>query len=251
MEGVVMQIRYLFSFILLFFLNANAQTLTMSTGFNHVEAEHIKVVVTEAFKRANIGLEYQILPNQRSLLNANSGISDGEAARIWKINKLYPNLVPVAPEVHAIDIVVLSYKNIRIKKLSDLSKYHVGVVRGVKITEILAANAKPIELIKTTSYQNLIGMLLNGRIDFVIVNKIGLYTDLKDIKNKTFYLKKKLLASVKVYMQLNKKHKALIPKFEKALKSMHEDGTYMRMHDSFMDSIHKPFSKSLKIITYD
>lgn len=91
-------------------------------------------------------------------------------------------------------------------------------------------------------------MLIDDRIDFVIVNKIGMYTDLQDVENQIFYMRREPLKRVKVYMQLHKKHKDLIPKFRKAFESIHKDGTYQKNYSAFVNNIMNSFSQSLRVV---
>ena len=182
-------------------------------------------------------MEYQTLPNQRSLINANRGIFDGEAARIWEINESYPNLIRVPVSIHSLDLLILSRHKIVIKKMSDLKNYHIGVIRGMKISEKLAKDIEPLSITAATSHLSLFKMLKNNRLDIIISNKIGLFTNISAIKNKGFHLVKKPLISRPLYVHLHQKHKALVPKFEKVFKSMRDDGTYQRIRESFLDSI--------------
>lgn len=238
-------------FLLISLLQAKEQTLTISTGFNKLEAKLLKNIISEGFKRAKLKLNFQALPNQRSLINANSGINDGEAARISKIGKIYPNLIKVNVPIHNIDIVMLSSKNIKIHTKLELQKYHIGVVRGVKITEKLARAFNNSPIVLATNYKVLLRMLIQNRIDIAIVNKIGAYTDLKRFKNQTFYIKKKPLASPKLYMFLNKKNSYLVPRFEKAFKSMLDDKTIKKIHKTFNQDVRNILLRSVRVIEYD
>ncbi|MFT5660118.1 MAG: polar amino acid transport system substrate-binding protein [Sulfurimonas sp.] len=228
----------LFLLLFLFFLpiHVAALSLKISSGFDAPETYLIESVLREGFKRANIDLVFQTLPNQRSLLNANKGISDGEASRIWKINEYYPNLIRVPVSTHSIDLVVLSKEKIDVKDFSQLKKYNVGVVRGMKIAEKLVQESKPRSYIAATNNLTLIKMLENNRIDVIVSSKIGLLVSLKESKSKDLYMIERPLLSLPLYMHLHKKHQELIPRFEKAFKSMIEDGTYQRARNSFIGS---------------
>lgn len=238
-------------FLSLSLLHADNQTLRITSGFDYPETNLIHSVLKEGFKRAKIGLEYHTLPNQRSLINANRGIYDGEAARIWEINELYPNLVRIPVSIHAIDLVVLSRKKIFITKASDLKNYHVGVIRGMKIAEKMAKDAKPLSITTATNHITLVKMLSNDRLDLILTNKIGLLTDLSKSIEKGFYLVEKPILSRPLYMHLHKKHKNLIPKLEKAFESMIEDGTYQKIQDSFLSDIENKIKDTLKVIKDD
>ncbi|SMP88964.1 polar amino acid transport system substrate-binding protein [Epsilonproteobacteria bacterium SCGC AD-308-P11] len=229
------------------FLHAAEQVLTINSGFSVPETHLLESIIKEGFKRADIPLKYQTLPNQRSLINANNGIDDGEAARIWEINKFYPNLLRVPVSIHSIDLVVLSRENLYIKKPSDLKPFNVGVIRGMKIAEQIAENAKPLSLTKTTDHLTLIKMLSTHRLDVIVTSKIALLTGLSETKEKGFFMASKPLLSRPLYMYLHKKHQALIPQFEKAFNSMVEDGTYKKIRDHFLQDLEKNISDSVRM----
>jgi len=241
----------LFFLLFSFSLQAQEASLTISTGFNTLESQLLKEIVQKGCKRAGFKLNFQILPNQRSLINANTGVNDGEAARISTISKIYPNLIKVDVPIHTIDIVVISKKNIKIKKMSDLKNYHLGIIRGVKITEQIAKKIANKPVFEATNYKSLIKMLVLDRVEIIIVNKLGAFTDLKKFKNTTFYLRKKPLVSPKLYTHLNIKNKSLIPKLEKAYKSMLKDGTLKKIHKKFNQEVYKELLKSIKVVPYD
>ncbi|QSZ40597.1 transporter substrate-binding domain-containing protein [Sulfurimonas aquatica] len=233
------------------FISANDYTYKISSGFLEPEVNLVGEVIKEGFSRAGEKLEFQILPNQRSLINANSGINDGDGSRIWEIANFYPNLVRVSVPTHSIDLMILSKKKIFIKKLSDLKFYHVGVIRGMKIAEKIASENTPLSLTMSTNYINLMKMLGDGRLDFIIINKIALYTLISGYKDEAFYMHKKPLMSRLLYMHLHKKHAAMIPKFEKAFTSMHEDGTFKRIQMDFVKKMSAGNTNFLKVIEYD
>jgi len=228
------------------FLEANIKALTINAGFSWPETQLLESIITEGFKRANIPLKYQVMPTQRSLINSNSGIDDGEAARIWEINKIYPNLLRVPVAIHSINIMVLSRSNLNINKPSDLKPYNVGVIRGVKIAEKLLNSIKPRSITKTTDHITLIKMLSNHRLDVIITSKIALLTGLQTTKMQNFYMASKPIISRPLYMQLNKKHKDLIPKLEKAFNSMVEDGTLKKIQELFLKDLDKTIADAVR-----
>ncbi|MFA6138932.1 MAG: transporter substrate-binding domain-containing protein [Sulfurimonas sp.] len=228
-------------------LEAAYKELSINSGFPFPETNLVESIVTEGFKRANIPMKYQTLPTERSLINANIGIDDGEAGRIWDIDKLYPNLVRIPVSIHSIDIVILSRKNLHIKTPSDLKLYNVGLIRGVKIAESIAQKAEPLSIVEATDYLTLIKMLTNHRIDVIITSKIALLTMLGETKEQGLYMTAKPLASLPLYSYLNKKHQALVPQLEKAYKSMVDDGTIEKVHNAFLHNLEIKISATVNI----
>ena len=217
-------------------------SLLINSGFEKPETYLIQKVLTEAFKRAKIDLVYQNLPNKRSLINANRGIDDGDATRVVEISKYYPNLLTVSVEDYKIEIMALSNKKIHLTDASQLSNYHVGVIRGMKIAVLMAQKAKPKSLTLGTDSVALIKMLNSKRLDVLLINKSGLLTGLTKIAPENLFLVQKPLLTRKLYLQLHKKNKAYIPALQKALQSMHDDGTYAKIQKEF----YKTFDTKIK-----
>lgn len=242
---------YICLFLVVTGFAAQKEKLVLSTGFLKPEALVVKAIIEEASSRAGYELEFQILPNQRSLINANEGLNDGEAARIWEINKHYSNLYRVPVPSYSIDLMVLSKKKIEIRDVSNLKKYHIGVIRGMKIAEKIAEESEALSIVKSTSHKNLVRMLSDGRLDLIITNKIALFTDLNGFNTDTFYMYKTPILSRPLYIQLHTNSIYKIAALEKALKSMHEDGTYDKIKNSYLKSIEKNLPFSLKVKLYE
>jgi len=228
----------------------NIPSLTITSGFAAPESDLIGNIMKEVSKRSKINIHYDSLPNKRSLLNANTGITDGESSRIWEINNYYPNLVRVPAQSHSIDLVVLTKRKIILKGPSELSQYNVGVIHGMKIAVLLAEKNKPLSLLKATDHETLIRMLIADRLDVIITNKSGLLSSLDMIKGHNLYLREEPLMTRPLYMQLHKKNQAYIPQLKAALDSMHEDGTYQRIQNDFFQPYQDKLEKSVHILKY-
>ncbi|NOR58747.1 MAG: transporter substrate-binding domain-containing protein [Sulfurimonas sp.] len=246
MKKIIVILLFMFSFTL-----AAQRVLTINSGFNFPETNLVESIINEGFTRAQIPLRYQTLPNQRSLLNANNGTDDGEAARILELNSIYPNLIRVNVPIHTIELVVLSMRKLYIKEPADLKHYNVGVIRGMKIAERISEDAKPLSLTKATSHLTLIKMLSSHRLDAIVTSKIILLSSLSETKDKVFYITSKPILSRPLYFHLHKKHKDLIPKFEEAFKSMIDDGTIEKLYSTFLIDLEAKQDKALKVIKDD
>lgn len=237
-------------FIFSNFLSAEEDKIfTINTGFTAPANEFVEMITQEAFKRANLKIDFQGLPNKRSLINANSGIDDGDAARVWEISDYYPNLIRVPVKNSQIDIVVLSKEKIIINDISDLAKYNVGVIHGMKIAVVLAQKAKPVSLYKGTNYQTLVKMLIAERLDIVLTNRINIYRNMEVLEGEQLYLREKPLLSRPLYLHLHKKNKAYVKVLEKAYQSIHDDGTYNKLHKQVYESFDSKLKDSLIILT--
>ncbi|WP_455756269.1 substrate-binding periplasmic protein [Sulfurimonas sp.] len=242
------------NFIIIFLLlsqllKAEHTVLTVNSGFPIPETFLVESIVTEGFKRAGIPMKYQTLPAERSLINVNMHIDDVEAGRINGVEKFYPNMIRVPVQIHSIDIVLLSRENLHIKEISDLKKYNVGLNRGVKIAESIAKKANAKTIVSATSYDMLIKMLKNNRIDVIITSKIALLTMLSEIKEKGFFMTSKPLVTLPLYTHVNNNHKDIVLKLENAYKSMELDGTIQKLQNEFLHGLEEKIGTTVEIIS--
>jgi polar amino acid transport system substrate-binding protein len=193
-----------------------------------------------AFKRCcNLSVILKTLPAERSLISANTGLVDGELPRIAGIsgpNKKYPNLLQVNESVLPTTYVAFTKDpKIKIDQWHELENYRVGIILGWKILERNITKYR--SLIKVKNGESLFSILNKDRVDVVIFNrlvgvttleKMGLH-DIYGAKSEAFKTSKD-----KWYLYMHQKHKALVPKLEKVLLEMKQDGTY---HDIYRNSL--------------
>ncbi len=66
------------------------------------------LVLEEAFARAGYEIKIIQLPAERSLTNANDGITDGDYVRISGLESTYPNLIRVPEKITDFEFVALN-----------------------------------------------------------------------------------------------------------------------------------------------
>ena len=187
----------------------------------------LDLVVAEAFRRSGLVLKTIQLPAERGLINANLGIDDGEMSRIAGLEKNYPNLVRVPEKIMDWEFYAFSSQNVNLSNgWQDLAGYSVAFINGWKILENnVPASA---EITKVKNPEQLFELLIKQRSQIVIYER---WAGLRYIKQSQLQSIKPLqpaLAKRNMYMYLNKKHQALVPKLAEALKAMKQDGTYDR-----------------------
>ena len=93
-------------------------------------------IMTVALKKLGYKLKIRTLPNKRSLLWANSGITDGELFRVSKLDlKQLPNLQQVTEPLFTIDQSVLSKKDIKVDGWDSMENYSIAYERGTTFIE--------------------------------------------------------------------------------------------------------------------
>ncbi len=194
---------------------------TSSTGF-------YDLVLKEAFRRAGVPIEIIQLPAERSLQNANQGITDGDFVRIAGLDAIYPNLVRVEEKITDFEFVGFS-KNvlIPITGWEDLRPYDIAIVRGWKILEENIVGSRSLVMTKD---QNLLFTLLkNDRVDIVVYSRFEGYEVINTMNLKDARALEPPLAVKEMYLYLNKKHQDLVPAIAYHLKEMKRDGSFEKI----------------------
>ena len=185
----------------------------------------IDQLVKTAFKQ--IGREARIvhLPAERSLINANRGINDGDLLRVEGIDKLYSNLIRVP--VRLIDFEFAAFTKQQIPALSawkDFKPYSVGIIRGWKILETNLVETA--FLTKVENAEILFLLLESDRADIVIYDRIQGYGVIQKLRLLNIRVVEPPIITKPMFLYLHKKHRTLIPALAKMLSLLIQDGSY-------------------------
>jgi len=189
------------------------------------------------FKRIGIEGKLTLVPAERALINVNSGIDDGDIFRIASAGQNYPNLVRVPEVVLTSDFIAYTKSpGIQIRDWSDLKPYTVAYPIGWKIYEANVRDVKGVTL--TPSINELFPLLDKGRVDVILLDR---WSGQWLVRQNGLALQpmEPPLASVDMFMFLNKKHAALVPKISQALRDMKKDGSYKRIYEATIMSLDK------------
>lgn len=187
-------------------------------------------VLIEAFRRIDQTIQIAHLPTERSITNANLGITDGEFPRISGLDILYTNLIRVPEKIVDFEFVAFTWRSdIQLKDWSSCKPYNIAIVRGWKILEANLADVK--SLVKVKNQKILFSLLAEHRIDIVVYSRFEGYEMIKKLEIQSARVIEPPLAKREMFLYLNKKHKQLIPAITEQLKSMKDDGTYDRIFE--------------------
>jgi len=216
-----------------FIMNSGANNPLFSTNnsgfYNHLS--------DEIFKRMGIEVRNIKLPSQRALLNLNSGIDDGNIARIKGLEKKFPNLVRVPEKI--IDFEFMAYAHtpgITISNWKSLKPYTVGIMTGWKIYEKNVTQYKKLTKVKNPKL--LFTLLGNKRSDIVLFDRwMGLWWAKK--LGIQFELIEPPIAKRSMFIYLHKKHKTLVSQISKTIRTIKADGTYKKFFDKTLSVLKK------------
>ncbi len=188
-------------------------------------------IIREAFRRAGVPVRVLYAPSERSLVNVNEGIVDGEYLRISGLQSKYPNLVMVPEPICEYEFTAFARnRGIRIGGWESLRPYNVGFITGWKILEENVAGVKSLTKVKDDDA--LFEVLRSDRADLIIFERLQGEAYLKRTGEKGIISLKPPLARRKMYLYLNRRNAPLVSKLADALRQMKQDGTTRRIMSS-------------------
>lgn len=190
----------------------------------------LEQIAREAFRRIGREIVVDIQPGERALINANSGLNDGDLMRTPGFEKGYPNLIQVPEKIGDMDFMAYTHHT-EIKgpiTWDALASQVVGYASGWKIYE---RNVKARELTIVRSVEDLFPLLDLKRADLVLADRWqGQYAARK--QGSAARLLEPPLTSSPMFIYLNKRHAAIVPAVARALAAMKTDGAYQKIYDA-------------------
>lgn len=221
--------------ILCFFGDASAEELPKTVNLSAIENEQTHEaageILIEAYNRLGITVSIDQFPAKRSLNEANIGNTDGDVARIPGTENKFPNLIPVpTPIIHFKGVAFTKSVKRPINTWSDLSNYRIGIIRGVRYSEI---NTKDMNRILASDMTHLFLLLMKGRIQFAVaVQEAGLAEIQNNYPDSGMHIVGDPLFSSPLHHFVHKKIAHLIPKLDAVLKDMEQSGRLEEIYQS-------------------
>lgn len=185
-------------------------------------------IVKEALKREGIEVKTVILPSERSLINANEGVVDGDYIRIEGIQNTYKNLIMVPESVCDYEFTAFTKKpGVKLTSWADLSRYHVAFITGWKLFENNVNSAKSLTKVKNADA--LFELLANDRADIVLIERKQGEMLVRKHRIERARAVNPPLAVRKMYLYLHSKHSALVPGIARQLLGLKQGGFVGRM----------------------
>ncbi|MFO7728801.1 MAG: transporter substrate-binding domain-containing protein [Desulfonatronovibrio sp.] len=222
----------LFFFLAPGLVSAEKPVISISTSYksllsNPQQTGMLDRIVKEAFQRIGIKAEIVFTPTEKSLVDVNAGLLDGEINRIRGMEKKYPNLVRVPEPNMTMHFVAFASKSYPVDGWESLKDLHTGIVRGWKILEENTRGFPHVTLVPTET--ELFAMLDKGRIDVALYSKLTGYEHINSRGLTDIRHLEPPLASRDMFLYLNEKHSHLADQVAQALKEMKQDRTYERI----------------------
>jgi len=178
-------------------------------------------VLTEAYAGIGKRVVFDSFPEQRSLVAANTGVTDGELIRIGGLQDKYPNLIQVPVLISKNEILAFSkYSNFEIEGWQSLKGYHVSFPFGLQLAELKTQGMNTESV--TSIDQGLIKLNV-GRSDFFI-GTLGYQCSIRRLNLTDIKALNPPVDTVNMFHYLHIKHKELAGKLAKELVRMQESG---------------------------
>lgn len=185
-------------------------------------------IVQEAFSRAGLAVQTRMLPGKRGIAYADRGLHDGHYVRGKIMLEAYPNLVPVPVVVaRAVHRAVSKAPGLAVDGWESLGAYVVGYYLGSGLYESHRQDYG--EAVPVRSFRIPLRMVQAGHIDLALIEQsvfrsLSASEDFSDL-----VLLSPPIEEQELFIMLNRRHEALLPKLTEALESMREDGTIVRL----------------------
>lgn len=193
---------------------------------SQIQGDHLSVrgfeVVREAYRRIGLEAAADIRPNERAIISADTGDTDGDTMRMPGLESRYPNLVRVPEPVLTFDSVAFTAgMTFPVRGWESLRPYTSCVVRGFKLgekgtegmnRELVSTNEAALRMVKAGHCQ--VAVLGDAVWQLIDQLKLGPVRALDPP-----------VAVNPLYHYVNARHTHLVPRLAEALASMRRDGT--------------------------
>ena len=184
-------------------------------------------IIKHAYSSLGHELRIDLYPAKRALIMADAGRNDGELCRVATLEN-YDNLIRIDPPLLMLTITAFVRKNWTNKlEIDSLSKYNLGVLRGVVYTEKLT---RGMSRSVHNNLDTLFRLLSGNRLDIVLAMKgDGIRYIRKNGLEGSIMALELPLAEVPIHHYLHKKHINIVPQITEALRELYDSGKHRQI----------------------
>jgi polar amino acid transport system substrate-binding protein len=182
-------------------------------------------IAIEAFRRIGYQACIESLPCERSLRNADAGVTDGDLLRVAEaVLPKAPNLLAVPEEIYSLPTSgFTTHPDLQLRGFGDLVPLRVGYVLGWKRLE---ERVQAVEVLRTRGPEELFGLLVDNKADVVLYERVTGLELVRQLKRPAVRVIEPPLLVVSTHMVLNRRHQKLLEPLAVALRAMKADGSY-------------------------
>ncbi|WP_096703113.1 hypothetical protein [Magnetospirillum sp. 15-1] len=192
---------------------------------SQIQGDHLSVrgfeVVREAYRRIGLQAVADIRPNERAIVSADSGDTDGDTMRMAGLEVRYPNLVRVPEPVLTFDTIAFTAgPKFKVSGWESLRPYNICVVRGFKIGE-RGTEGMSREVVSTNEAS--LRMVKAGHCQVAVLGE-ALWLLIDELKLGPLRALDEPVEVTPLYHYVNVRHAHLVPRLAEALRAMRKEG---------------------------
>ena len=213
-----------------------------------VEQEIGRLVLPEIYASIGVNITIKPLPAKRAQYEVRKGISDGEIMRIFSYGAENPSTIRVPTPYYYLETMAFVRADSQLSQLteSDLARYSIAKVRGVKHTNNITQGLPVVHDLNSTN--EIMRLVAKGRVDIALTNTVDGLMTLKELGIDNVVPINQPLAVFDLYHYLHKKNAHLVPKVDKAIIALKQSGKLDNLIQAAEDKlIDKQYQKLLKL----
>ena len=197
--------------------------LQFRQALNSPAAQFSQALLSEAYRRLDIPVDFIDVPFGRSLVESNRGVLAGEIARVLRVTEQYPNLLPI-PYVLFDTEVYLYINQQQCANCTLQNVQSLAFVRGSLIVEeLLKQLPASRQVISSGTIESTKALFLTGKVAAVVFAAYRL------AKHTDFTVAEQHILSLPDYHLLHRNHRALLSPLTAMLFQLEQEGFTERL----------------------
>jgi len=184
--------------------------------------------VRKVFEKAGVCAKYINIPLKRMQHNMMNGSLDGEYLRVKAYAELMKDyVIPIPTEAITLDGFLVSFKNSGFapQTLADIRNKRIGVIHGAVWQRKAAKGAEKIY--RAYKYDILAELVRRQELDAFLIERLSLQSLLTSgVFSPGDVTISPVVIKIPTYIFLHKKHKDMIPRLDKALRQVKQEGGF-------------------------
>mgnify|MGYP001823162306 CR=1 FL=1 len=199
-----------------------------------VDAVAALAVMTEAYRRIGVDVEFRAFPAAEALEASSNGQTGAELQRIDGITRRFKTLVQVPVPINYLQGMAFSNKyTFPVQGWISLKPYRVGIVKGILFAE---RGTEGFDVAVAENYLQLVQWIVDDKVDVGIMPRIsGLHAI--QASGEDIHPLDGVLETLLLYHYVHESNAPLVPKLAPVLKEMLLDGTTQRMRKDTYDKL--------------
>ena len=202
-----------------------------------------KWIMEEVYRRAEVEVDFIVVPPKRASLMGKSGASDGETSRVERYGANRPYLTMISTPIGSLDTTVFMRNDVNAEEISfeNLKTTRVGVVRGIKHAEDAVKNYEFVTTFSTI--RELIRALDIGRVDAIVHSSSAVNFELFRLNKKTIVPMVPPVRSQSVHHFLRSEYVQEAERIEATLQELVATGELVKIRAKATQRFYETYSK--------